>query len=371
METVSPRLFGRTKKLQEVCAHLLERAHALGPGAQLPKVIQLRTELGVSMATLDAALRELEEQKILTRRHGIGIFVSSELHTTAIALVCDSHFLRAAGHSPFWDLLLEAAQHRARAGGERFELHLAASGGDLGAPLQRGLTRDIKDRALDGLIGVGLYEEAVRWIEAQGVPFVSIFGPTFSARSASVNFDKERFLALGITQLAAQGCKRVALWEVQPVGRDERFLQNYAEEARTFERLAHEQGMMVTPPAPLSPESSASTSRHEQSVSLAAPFAASRADWPDGVLISDDVLAHAALMQLRQMGVCVGKDVQIVTHANAGGQVLAGHGVPLTLLEYHPSETVEAAFSALEALLRTGQPVASVLLEPRVRLVSG
>ena len=371
METASPRSFGRTKKIQEVCAQLLGRAHTLGPGAKLPTVIEMRDELGVSMATLDAALRELEEQNILTRRHGIGVFVSSELHTTAIALVCDSSFLRAAGHSPFWELLLEAAQHRARAGGERFELHLAASGGDLGAPLQRGLTRDIKDRALDGVIGVGLYEDAVRWIEAQGVPFVSIFGPVFGARSASVNFDKARFLALGAAQLAARGSKRVALWQVEPVGCDEGCLLGQAEEARLFERLARKHGMTVAPPIQLAGESAASLSRHEQGVALAGQFAAPRAGWPDGVLISDDMLTHAALMHLRQLGVRVGEDAQIVTHANAGSRVLEGHGVPLTLLEYHPTETVEAAFGALEALLRTGQPVANVFPEPRVRVVVG
>lgn len=342
----------------------------MGAGAKMPTVIALRDELGVSMATLDAALRELETQQVITRKHGVGIFVSPQLHQKSVSLVCDSSVFMSAGHSPVWDILLGAARERARLGGERFELHLAASRDELGAPLQRGLARDIAEKYVDGVIGIGLTEDAVRWIEGQSVPFVSLFGPAFSPRSAAVNIHTERFLELGAQQLAAQGCHRVALWPLQThedgLGRIARI-----ERDEDWARLCQGYGLQSGPASYGSPEKS----QGEQGFELAsACFSQPRAQWPDGVLIGDDVLAHGALMAMRQMNVRVGADVRVVSHANKGSAVLMGHDEPMTLLEMDPNELIETAFRLLEALLR-GETIASagafVFVEPHVREVMG
>ncbi|RYG73824.1 GntR family transcriptional regulator [Lentibacillus lipolyticus] len=46
------------------------------PMQKLPSEFQLSKELGISRATLREALRILEEENILTRRHGVGTFVN-------------------------------------------------------------------------------------------------------------------------------------------------------------------------------------------------------------------------------------------------------------------------------------------------------
>jgi len=369
METPT-RSYGRTPKLQVLCSQLRERAVRLGAGAKMPTVIALRDELGVSMATLDAALRELETQQVITRKHGVGIFVSPQLHQKSVSLVCDSSVFMSVGHSPVWDILLGAARERARLGGERFELHLAASRNELGAPLQRGLARDIAEKYMDGVIGVGLVEDAVHWIEGQGVPFVSLFGPAFSTRSAKVNIDSERFLELGAQQLAKHGCHRVALWPQQThdygLGRIARI-----ERDEHWARLCRDSGLEGGPAS----YGTSGKSQGEQGFELAsACFSKSRAQWPDGVLMGDDVLAHGALMAMRQMNVRAGTDVRVVSHANKGSAVLMGHDEPMTLLEIDPDELIEHAFRLLESLLR-GETLAlaesSVSIEPQVREVMG
>ncbi len=50
-------------------------AGRLQPGERLPSETELSKRLGVSRATLREALRLLEEEKIVVRRHGVGTFI--------------------------------------------------------------------------------------------------------------------------------------------------------------------------------------------------------------------------------------------------------------------------------------------------------
>lgn len=66
----------RPTRLQEACVRLEEMAERLGPGARMPTAQQLRGEVGVSAATLNRALADLEGRGIIRRKHGVGIFVA-------------------------------------------------------------------------------------------------------------------------------------------------------------------------------------------------------------------------------------------------------------------------------------------------------
>ncbi|MFJ9499372.1 GntR family transcriptional regulator [Brevibacillus centrosporus] len=50
----------------------------LRPGERLPSEAELSKQLGVSRATLREALRLLEEEKIVIRRHGVGTFINAK-----------------------------------------------------------------------------------------------------------------------------------------------------------------------------------------------------------------------------------------------------------------------------------------------------
>lgn len=50
----------------------------LRPGERLPSEAALSKQLGVSRATLREALRLLEEEKIVIRRHGVGTFINAK-----------------------------------------------------------------------------------------------------------------------------------------------------------------------------------------------------------------------------------------------------------------------------------------------------
>jgi DNA-binding GntR family transcriptional regulator len=85
---------------------------------------ELRDSLGVSVVTLNRALSELEAQGVISRRHGVGIFVSSQLGQKTIGLVFDRNIF-GANASPFWDMLISKARDRASSHNEKFSLFLA------------------------------------------------------------------------------------------------------------------------------------------------------------------------------------------------------------------------------------------------------
>ena len=59
----------------EVVRYVRDLAHRLGPGAALPGERELATTCGVSRMTVRRALDELEDRRLVERRHGAGTFV--------------------------------------------------------------------------------------------------------------------------------------------------------------------------------------------------------------------------------------------------------------------------------------------------------
>ena len=361
MSIVSAKTASHTKH-QMACHYLKELAHQRGAGAKLPTTVQLRQELGVSITTLDGALREMEAQNVICRKHGSGIYVSPQLQKS-IALLCDARFFQGASHSPFWDLLLDVARTRAVSHCELLEVHLVPRDQLTDAPLQRGLAREIEEGSINGIIGIGLVENAVRWIEARGLPFVSLFGPHFARTSAAVTLDHSAFVSLGVESLQKQGCTRVAVWSPMPAPVPRPTADETADEWDVqFGRILVAHNLPCDAALlQLGQEAPARSdvpmlSAQEQGFELACrSFAAPPAQWPDGLVITDDRMTRGVLTALKNLKIEVGRDLRIATHANKNSPVLPATAA-LTLLEIDPAEIVETTFALLEALMNGQTP---------------
>lgn len=65
-------------RLREACIRLSDIASELGPDAKLPTMLELSGRFGMSVKTLNSAVRELERRQILYSINGVGIYVASK-----------------------------------------------------------------------------------------------------------------------------------------------------------------------------------------------------------------------------------------------------------------------------------------------------
>lgn len=353
-------------KVQEVCVRLTDMAHLLGPDNKFPTVVELRDELGVSMATLNNALKVLEANQIIYRIQGIGVFASPSLQRH-VSLVCAPDFFQQVGASPFWPMMIANARDRAQAKSEAFSYHFSLPGGHEGTPLHAGLVREIESRNLHGLLGIGLDNSTATWIEERNIPFVAFAGPA----KWMVALDSRALIALGVEELANQGCKRIAYWNPGLPTQRSKTIVGESEKNTVWrkslakrglevdEQLLHNRGI----------EPAVGQSHQEQGFHLAHEvFSRPRSSWPDGILSGDDVMTHGALVAMDKLGVAIGRDVRIASHANRNSPVLMGCEDVLTRLEYNPEEVVRAMFDSLEALMDGEEPSQPIVyIRPVVR----
>jgi DNA-binding LacI/PurR family transcriptional regulator len=341
-------------KTDEACRRLADQVRRLTPHSKLPRVTELRSELGVSLTTLDAALRKLEDRNLIYRVQGSGIFVSPRA-SAGIALICDPSYFRGASHSPFWDMLLEESRARAQAHGEQFSCHFSQAADDHAVAIHEGLAQQILDGRVQGVLGVGLTKAAAQWLQEHHVPIVAFAGTGHPV----VCLDEEALVTMGVQNLARQGCRRIEYWTPMPQW-ILIWMAHSDRKVAAFERAALSSGFdlhqtkirdnrhLLSFAAGADRPSQTSESHQEQGYRIALEvFSADRSQWPDGLLIDDDLMTSGVMLGLQKLNVKVGIDVQITSHANRGSTVLMGHD-NLTLLEFDPADVVATMFDELE-----------------------
>jgi DNA-binding LacI/PurR family transcriptional regulator len=98
-------------------------------------------------------------------------------------------------------------------------------------------------------------------------------------------------------------------------------------------------------------------------------FGVPRESWPDGLLITNDILTRDVMPALQKLDVVPNRDIIIASHANTDSPVLGPYKDDLTLIEYDSGEIVQTMFDQLETLLR-GEPVTHqhIKIKPKIRL---
>lgn len=352
MKTLTPPRTGKVlNKTQDIHGRLFGMATALGPNAKLPTVQQLRRELGVSISTLDSALTQLENQKVIFRKQGSGIYVSPRLNQKCVGLVCEPNFF-SAGTSPFWQELIEGVRSWAAGSGEAFRFYLALRSAD-GSPVHDDLIEDIAAKRTDGVLFIGNNPAALDWLRQHQVPTVTFAGDS----EYMVEIDGDQLIHLAGRHLVKQGCRRPALlchWEKKM---DQPYAPEESRSITSFRRFLEEAGLTYDPSllwdmraledrVPSVPE----THQEQGYQAIMSLFDGSRPA-PDGLLSTDDMMTRGALAGLRQLGLKPGHDLKIVSHINRGSTVLSGEDDHITFVEVDPAEIVSEMFSQLELLM--------------------
>ncbi len=352
-------------KLERAYTQLSQMAYNLGPDARMPTFASLCEQTRVSKATLDTALGQLEAQGIILRRQGAGIYVSPQLKRS-IALICDPQFSIEPRLRGFWELIVREA--RLRVAGSHYDLafHFSATPGSApdAPPLHPGLMDDIRTGLVQGVLTVGLPIAAVQWISDQGVAVVAFAGEG----PVSVNLDGVDVVESGVEILVAHGCRRLALWSEIEQGAD----SDTGEDSRVpaFLRALADNGLAFESDW-LRPQAHEATGRSDFDLVLdwvKEIFGKPREDWPDGLLVTNDILTRDVMSALRKFNVVPNRDVVIASHANTDSPVLHAYEGDISLIEYDSGEIVQVMFDQLEALLR-GDSVAHrrITVRPKAR----
>lgn len=346
---MSGRAFGRETKFQKVRTELETLANRLGPEQKLPSIRELSVTMGASVSTLTGALEELENQNLVYRRHGVGIFVSPS-RVKSIWLICDSQFF-SRGHSPFWDVLVEHARVRALKNNEHLSMHFTLPEGQPDETLHHALVEEIQAGRVHGIIGIGLGRSTAEWILSQKVPYTAF--ASWAPYVVAMHYTG--MVQEGVEALIAQGCQRIGLWKpTEPYNAERDPMPTYCPQTQTFIETLEAHQMPID-------ESLIRNNWHLLSEPTREPFQQQgyrtakevfEQDQlqPDGIIITDDIMTHGALLAMARMGIKPGHDIQIASHTNKGTSVLLEEE-DIIRIEFDPEAVIQRLFALLETLM--------------------
>lgn len=340
--TVSNGMAPITKpsKTQLLGEKLFEMCMKAGPSAQLPSFRDLCRSFEVSKTTLDNALSELEQRRMIVRHHGKGIYTSPSVGQRTVGVVLGGDIFSST-YSPYWRLLLQAAKEQLTEAGMRFHAYFdLPSGGNAFAAHQQ-LEEDLQSKRLDGLLLIAKHSpEEVAWLEKWDIPLVVLPSNKAWGVASAPFYDK------AILELAQRGCKRV-VWmglgsepTLQPIG-----------DAMGKAGLPSGQDQFWTSSLILT-----WSSREELARRIMDRMWAAASPPVDGLILEDDTMTRAVITCLEQLGIKVGKEVLIASAANRGSPILHDYTSQLILFEHDPQLQAHAALDMLETLMNGKHP---------------
>ena len=353
-------------KVDELCQRLRSLALEKGPGAQLPTVRVLCESLATTRVTLREALNLLEAEHIIYTKRRQGIFVSPRIYHKSIHILFASNSF-AAPASPFWSMLWvqleQEAQQRATFKDEFCTFHLVKPTEDLNYSIPESIESMLQAERADGALIVGFYTRGKGTLNGEEIPCVTFAGEG----SWVVRLDGIEFGRMATEVLMRQDCKRMGWWAYNVATHP----LEQMEDVRAFRQTLQEYRKPLYPELIRIPHSPPQTSLslQEQGYLLAREvFEGPVSARPDGLVISNDMMTDGALVAFEELGIHVGHDIKVVTHANAGSPILFGRTKNMTVIEYDPALLAQAMFSMLDTLMAGQQPVeSSIWIRPRLR----
>ena len=342
----------------EAARHAIrELALSLGSGNKLPTVREICKSLRISAVTAENVLSGLEQDEVIIRRHGSGIYVSPRLYQQNVALVFGRNAFNP-GPATFCGMIVERSQQRAQSHNETFSFFIDTGhdSTDDSVPVHSDLASALAKGRIDGMLLVARHSKLQEtWLRSQNVPLVSFDGGIKPPVGPSaVAFDMEATVTLAVKELVSRGCRRLAL-----IG-----TSNASVEAFRSSLISHglpaDTAGVVTPFTDASPTSDR-TQLGRQAMQLLAGAK------PDGVIVLDDMLASGVVIELRERGFTIGQDVLLASHVNRAAPTLASVMDQIIALEVDPDEIVETMFKLLESQMgKNAPPAPGVLVQPRV-----
>jgi DNA-binding LacI/PurR family transcriptional regulator len=188
--------FSSSPKYMQLAQHFrdLIRENKLKPGDRLPSFTALRAELGVGQSTLERAHTLLEEESLIVREPGRGIFVAQPTQRPQLNVIGVTGISSMKGQHPYYALLLNGIQQKAHE--HEIEILLLHD------------NSAIHWEKVDGVLVYYWHPEEMLERMPPGMPCVSLLYPSFEIPSVTVNdysgmkAATEHLLSLGHRRIA-------------------------------------------------------------------------------------------------------------------------------------------------------------------------
>jgi DNA-binding LacI/PurR family transcriptional regulator len=374
---ISTKTKNANSRTQFVCDQLRELAFRRGPGFKLPTYRELCSELGTHQVTLNDALAALEAQNVIERKPGSGIYVSRHVYRKSIRVLLDSSLVRVPRPSPFWGQLwgglMTEAERRRREKDEEVVFQLIGTM-DPNDPLTEERLADLFDGGLvHGMLAIGLEHVLVHRLAQEKSAIVSFAG----FAPWEVRLDFRTGCEMAVQELVERGCNMLAYWSPVSHQRIENGPPD-GHKAAIFRGFVESQGLVYDagfvkenvhllrphPHGVIQTEESHQQQGYRTAMEVFGDGACPR---PDGIFVSDDMMADGALAAMSKLGIQAGRDVHLAVHSNVGSVMLYRYEDDLIFIDYDPAEIVAAMFAMLDELMEGGTPEQVCRLRPRVR----
>lgn len=355
---------------------LVDLTKKLETGKALPTIRQLSESFRVSKASLHFILRELENQGKIVRKHGRGIFVAPK--TVGLILAGD---VFESGRSPVFKLMVDLIYQYAEAQNIQLRLYLDAFSQKNGALGRSSLEKDVKDSLLDGALLIAARRSyLLDFLKQKRIPRVMF--SDLRSNDWTVNIDYGQLIRLAVRELANRGCQRIGL--ISSLGYQRARDPSFTEDVDAFCAALTGMGFQPNnkwiweyrvPPA----EDPMDTIETAEEIGMRAihdlfdGFKKQRSksefsvQYPDGLVITDDMITRGSLMALQEMDLQPGQDIKIASHANQGTNVLKRFQEDVILLEVKPEEIIQTMFAMLQDLMQGHKPNRkTVLIKPTI-----
>ena len=344
---------------------LREKLKELQSGATLPSISSLQAEFGVGLATVTRALRDLQADGLVEARHGIGVFATGRVHLKSVAIYIDFNVMgQHAGIFP--QLLLKGFEVAARRFTDiQYRHYLSAGPGVDWSRRICVLQDDVRRHLVDGVIMLGRYDGQLSDLP---VPVVALNAPP--GVTCRVDLDFEVMIRRALATLKARNCRRVVLLgpahAALPPPEDPYYKTALLERQRRefFRAEAPRQGMATRDEWVCGAASGGDLELTVRSAARTFTAAWQAApEKPNALICLDDYMTTGAIQAMRELGIEPGRDIQIVSHANRGSNVLAD--LPVTAIEFDPTDVAQSLLETVHKLI-DGVNVPDTVLVPPV-----
>ena len=370
---------GLDGKYMNLRAYLRSFIEANPEGTRLPSYARIKSEHGVSQDTLERALRELDESKLIVHKSRCGLFVSGQAKVRRIGLIFGRDIF-TKDSSPVYRMLMDLICSKAARTDLRFSFFIDIPEVELpglGLKVSQSLCDGLANKSLQGILLMAPRgPNEVEWISSFGIPMVVMGNCPGSA--VGVYPDLETLAEYGMERLLAEGCRRIAMMTLHRHQRE----QGYTAETDAYHAVLAKAGIDFDPSllwdAAIRPSETDALDNNNEAhgrmaidyfmegrVGDALPF--------DGLLSLDDIATRGAVKRLRELGVEPGRDFKMLSHANKGSDALAGFSEGVELAQFDLSKLSSLRLQTLEDMMRGLGPKRgqTVSLKPEIPIATG